>query len=89
MGDDRALETARAAFELMPENTAVMDSYGWILLQDGQVEKSRELLANAAAKTTNASTHYHYAMALVASGKPDQAKEILERAEAEKLFNEL
>lgn len=46
-GDGRALATAAKAYDLAPGNVAVLDTYGWILLQHGSREQAIELLSKA------------------------------------------
>lgn len=46
-GDRRALPTAEQAFNLQPENPATLDTYGWILVQSGEVKRGTELLQQA------------------------------------------
>jgi tetratricopeptide (TPR) repeat protein len=46
--DKRALETARRAFELNSQNPMIMDTYGWILVNNGQREEGLKLLERAA-----------------------------------------
>ncbi len=77
--DARAKEVAKAAYELAPDNTAVLDSYASILLGEGQAEKAKELLARAVAQTKNPSTNYRYAVALAESGDRSAAKLVLRR----------
>ncbi|MDB6063081.1 MAG: hypothetical protein JWM78_3184 [Verrucomicrobiaceae bacterium] len=45
--DKRALDLGAKAYQLQPRNAAVLDTYGWILLKNNQVEKARELLKAA------------------------------------------
>lgn len=49
VGDKRALETAKQAYELAPELAPVIDTYGWVLFQSGQKARGRELIEKAAA----------------------------------------
>ncbi len=48
-GDARALATAEQAHRLAPANPIVLDTYGWLLVNNKQVEKGTALLEQAAA----------------------------------------
>jgi tetratricopeptide (TPR) repeat protein len=48
-GDARALATAEQAYRLAPGNPIVLDTYGWLLVNNKQVEKGTALLEQAAA----------------------------------------
>lgn len=48
-GDARALATAEQAYKLAPGNPIVLDTYGWLLVNNKQVEKGTALLEQAAA----------------------------------------
>jgi tetratricopeptide (TPR) repeat protein len=48
-GDARALATAEKAHQLAPGNPIVLDTYGWLLVNNRQVEKGTALLEQAAA----------------------------------------
>lgn len=50
LGDARAVEAARAAYDIAPELAAVIDTYGWILFKSGQRERGLELLEQALEK---------------------------------------
>jgi putative PEP-CTERM system TPR-repeat lipoprotein len=101
VGDDRAESTARRALDLASDNPAVMDTYGWILVEKGQVAEGRDLLAVAAQRAPGEpDIAYHYAAALARSGDERQAAEVLAgllrsnasfstRAEAERLQRQL
>jgi len=68
-GDARALPTAERAFKLEPSDPNVMDTLGWILLDQGEPKRALVLLKQAAAKAPEArSIRYHYAVALVKTG---------------------
>ncbi len=45
--DPRALETAKKAYEMAPNVAPIVDTYGWILVEKGQLEKGIELLTKA------------------------------------------
>ncbi len=46
-GDKRALPLAQQATRLAPESAAVLDTYGWLLLQSGDAEGAVEVLEKA------------------------------------------
>jgi putative PEP-CTERM system TPR-repeat lipoprotein len=100
-GDKRAAGFAEQALRLAPENSAVLDTYGWILAQTGQTEKGLASLRKALAKNPgNAEIQYHLAAALFKGGERVRAKGELERllasgvsfpqaAEARALLNQI
>lgn len=45
--DSRATQTAAKAYELAPNNYAIIDTYGWILFNGGQTKRAIELLEKA------------------------------------------
>jgi putative PEP-CTERM system TPR-repeat lipoprotein len=78
--DGRALSFAEQALKLKPDNPAVMDTLGWILVQQGQTERGIKLLQQALSKAPDAAeTQYHLAMAFAKTGDPRRAKSELER----------
>ena len=73
--DSRALATAEQALKLAPENAAVLDTLGWILVEQGQFKSGLDLLEKAVTKAPKAgSTQYHLALALARSGNKVEAK---------------
>jgi putative PEP-CTERM system TPR-repeat lipoprotein len=78
--DDRALAVARQAIKLAPDNPAVQDTTGWILVEKGQVAQGLALLRKAIAQAPESPTlRYHYAVALARSGDKAQARQELEK----------
>lgn len=78
-GDPRAVETAERAADLAPEHPGVLDTLGWILAQQGQLERGLALLEKAVGKAPkNRALRYHYARALVLAGEQAKAKPVLE-----------
>ncbi len=78
--DNRALAFAEQALALRPDNPAVMDTLGWILVQQGKAERGIKLLRQALAKTPDAGEiQFHLAAALAQSGDPARAQGELER----------
>lgn len=62
-GDARALPTARKAYELAPKVPDIADTYGWILVQAGQVDAGLPLLRAASVASDNPQIDKHYAEA--------------------------
>ncbi|MBT9612381.1 MAG: PEP-CTERM system TPR-repeat protein PrsT [Burkholderiales bacterium] len=80
MQDKRALAIAERAHNLAPDNPAVTDTLGWILLEQGQVARALPLLQKAFAKQPdNLTLHYHYVVALARSNDRVRAQSELER----------
>lgn len=97
----KSLELAKKAHALAPDAAAVTDTYGYILLKQGQPKEALPILeqASAAAPKDN-DVQYHLAEALVANNDKSKALGILEtivksdqtfpeKAAAEKLLNQL
>lgn len=45
--NNKAVETAKMAYDLVPDNAAIADTYGWILVNTNQVKKGIEILEKA------------------------------------------
>jgi putative PEP-CTERM system TPR-repeat lipoprotein len=75
----RALDYAEQAYKKVPDNFAIMDTYGWVLVQSGATDKALPILKTAVEKSNgNHSVRFHYAAALVQSGDEAGAKTILQ-----------
>ncbi|MCB1691141.1 MAG: tetratricopeptide repeat protein, partial [Pseudomonadales bacterium] len=73
-GDDRARDVAQKAYDLAPDNYAVMDTLGWILVNAGDASVGVTLLRNALARSANVpDIRYHYAVALNRNGQTKTA----------------
>jgi putative PEP-CTERM system TPR-repeat lipoprotein len=100
-GDVRAREVAKRAHELAPDVAAIADTYGWILVQSGDVGGGLAVLKKAVSGTaTLPDIRYHYAAALAKAGEREAARaELIEltrtkeqysaAADARKLLAEL
>jgi tetratricopeptide (TPR) repeat protein len=82
-GDKRAMDLARKAYELKPDNAAIADTYGWILFQAGKQSESVKVLEKAHQLAPNS---YEIGMHLVEAyrkaGNDKQAKAILSKLDA-------
>lgn len=80
LGDPRAESLAERAHQIAPQSAEVDDTLGWILAQRHQVAPAVALLAQAAKRNPDDSeVEYHYAYALSAAGRRDDAQRILTR----------
>ena len=78
--DPRALETAERAYKLQPENAAVADTLGWILVEQGATKRGLELLQKAVIGAPNApEIRYHLAQAWLKAGDKSKGRDELER----------
>lgn len=78
--DRRALSFAEQALKLKPDNPAIQDTLGWILVQQGQSARGIKLLQQALSKTPDAAEiHFHLAAAYAKSGDQARARSELER----------
>ena len=65
-----ALETAKRAYELAPDHASIVDTYGWILFQTGQLDKAKTILAKALAlDPDNSEIKHHLQMMMVENKK--------------------
>ena len=77
--DARALEYAEKANAAAPNNPAVMDTLGYILVQGGDVKRGLPLLEKAAAAAPNAvAIRFNLAQAQVKAGDKENARKSLE-----------
>lgn len=76
---DEALKYARRAYELKPYSADIVDTLGWVLLANGQINEGRGLLEKAAAWSENPTIDYHFAVALAKSGDKKLARKTLDQ----------
>ena len=75
LNDPRSLEYAEIAYSRAPENAAVLDTLGWLLVQNGEFKRALTLLKQAVQKNpADFDIRYHYAVALWKNGHNKEAK---------------
>jgi putative PEP-CTERM system TPR-repeat lipoprotein len=77
-GDNEAVGLAARAHSLEPDSGAIADTYGWILVEFGEVEKGIVVLRQAVEKEPAiGEIRYHLAVALSRSGEDGEARRLL------------
>ncbi len=77
--DPAAAGYAEQAYNFAPNNPAIQDTYGWILVNQGDAMRGLEMLGKAAGAAPNAlEIRMHYAKALLKSGDKATARKELE-----------
>jgi putative PEP-CTERM system TPR-repeat lipoprotein len=89
--DPRALATAQQALKVSKDSPAVMDTAGWMMVEQGDTKGGLPLLQKAASLAPNAlEIRYHYAVALNKSGdKTGARKELNELLSQNKPFGQI
>jgi putative PEP-CTERM system TPR-repeat lipoprotein len=78
--DPRALSVAKRAYAAAPKSPAVQDTYGWALVESGELDKGLELIREAARGLPGvAEVQYHLGAALARKGETDEARRILQQ----------
>ena len=78
--DSRALGYAEQANKLKPDNAALLDTLGWIRVEQGDVTRGLPLLQKAVNLAPGAPViRYHLAVGLMKSGDKVKAKKELEQ----------
>lgn len=76
----RALELATRAYELAPSRAEIVDTYGWVLFQQGRQAEGLSALQQALIiAPRNAEIALHVGEALIAMQRSDEARPMLER----------
>ncbi len=79
-GNPLALEYAEKAYQLAPDSPAVLDTLGWILVEQGNTTRGLPLLEKATSLAPDAAEiRYHLAAGLVKSGDKAKARKELEQ----------
>lgn len=81
LDDPRALELARSAMALAPNNAAALDALGWVLVRRGEIKAGlAQLRAAQQFAVDDPEVRYHLAVALHQLGRNDEARVELNRA---------
>jgi putative PEP-CTERM system TPR-repeat lipoprotein len=79
--DPRALQTAERAYKLAPGEPVVLDTLGWMLVQQGQLDAGLRHLREARLRDpANPEIRYHLGWALAKSGRKAEARQELDAA---------
>jgi putative PEP-CTERM system TPR-repeat lipoprotein len=78
-GDPRAIEYAARAAELAPQNAEVLDTYGTLLVEKGEIDRGMEILDRAGRIAPGRNDlRLSRAKALLKAGRKDEARKELE-----------
>lgn len=78
LNDPGALAVAEKAWKLAPADAGVIDTYGWVLARQGQLDKALSLLREARLRDPrNLDVRYHLAWTLAKTGRTREAKDEL------------
>jgi len=78
---EKALELAMKAYRKPPHSPEIMDTLGYVLLQNDRPDQAFKLLKKASAMLPdNPTVNYHMALAYKAKNRPDQASPLLKEA---------
>ena len=77
---DEAYGYIKRAIEIMPDDAAIIDSWGWVHYRLGDYEKAISLLRKALSRFEDAEIAAHLGEVLWVSGEQQEAREIWQRA---------
>ncbi len=85
-----AISYAERAYKKARTSTAIADTYGWMLVQSGDMERGSEILSRVAVSSDDPNVLYHYAVTLHRKGLKEQAKRALAHAfESDREFEDM
>lgn len=76
--DERALDLARRAHDVLPDDPAVADTLGWLYVRRGEAATGLPFLQRASSETSSPEIRYHYAVALAQTGALTSAAALLD-----------
>ncbi len=81
----RGVELAEKAY-LLSQAAGIADTLGWALFKRGtpaDLKRARELLSSVSSQLTSPTSKYHWGAVLIATGDPNQGKNLLRQALAQ------
>jgi len=79
-GNVEAVRFAERAHELAPDNGSITDTLGWILFQQGNIDRALPIIEQAASQSPqNLEIQFHLAAVYAEVGKKTEARDIIER----------
>ena len=77
-GDKKAFPHARKAYELSPEDPAVLDTYGWILSETGNFDVGLRYIRQALSRLSrDPAARYHLALIFSKVNRKEEARDTL------------
>ena len=77
---EEAYDLLKRAIEIMPDDAAIIDSWGWVHYRLGEYEKAISLLRKALSRFDDAEISAHLGEVLWVSGRRDEAREVWSKA---------
>jgi putative PEP-CTERM system TPR-repeat lipoprotein len=76
--DDRALGLAKKAYSLAPTHPGVLDTYGWLLVENGEANRGLPILQRSVERSPKNGEHrYHLGVALAKVSRHKEARAML------------
>jgi tetratricopeptide (TPR) repeat protein len=77
---EEAYDYLKRAIEIMPDDAAIIDSYGWVNYRLGNYEEAIRLLRNALSRFDDGEIAAHLGEVLWVSGRQVEAEEVWKKA---------
>ena len=77
---DEARTLIEQAYQLNPEDPAILDSLGWINFRQGRLDEAETLLRQAFERYPDHEVAAHFGEVLWTQGKQDEAREVWQKA---------
>lgn len=77
---DEAEDLVRRAYELVPDDAAIIDSMGWVAFKQGRLEEAEAYLRQALALDSNPEIAAHLGEVLWVMGRKDEARSVWNEA---------